>query len=142
MKKKILYVEDDAESRALLARMLAGRYIVVDSGDPLGGIDLAKDTSPNLVLLDIDLPSMTGHDVAIRLRDLSTAEHVYQVVHPGLRQDFPALRSLEATPMNRPSGNTSKLRRSVEILSCTDDVKLVGLPKRRLGEVVTLTTAN
>src|SRR5438477_5145732 len=34
----------------------------------------------------------------VRLKDLSIPEHVYQVVHPDLRQEFPALRSLEATP--------------------------------------------
>ena len=67
---KILYIEDDAESRALLARLLAGRYNLVDSGDPISGIDLAKDTSPDLVLLDIDLPGMTGYDVSVRLRSL------------------------------------------------------------------------
>ena len=39
---------------------------------------------------------------SVRLRDLSRPEHVYQVLHPRLRQDFPALRSLEATPNNLP----------------------------------------
>jgi signal transduction histidine kinase/DNA-binding response OmpR family regulator len=67
---KLLYIEDDAESRALLARLLAGRYNVVDSGDPISGIDLAKDTSPELVLLDIDLPAMSGYDVSVRLRSI------------------------------------------------------------------------
>jgi predicted ATPase/class 3 adenylate cyclase len=37
---------------------------------------------------------------AVRLRDLSTPERVFQLVHPDLRLDFPALRSLEATPNN------------------------------------------
>src|SRR5262249_32144748 len=37
---------------------------------------------------------------AVRLRDLSTPERVFQVVHPALRAEFPALRSLEATPNN------------------------------------------
>ena len=36
----------------------------------------------------------------VRLRDLSEPEHVYQLQHPQLRADFPALRSLEATPNN------------------------------------------
>ena len=30
----------------------------------------------------------------VRLKDLSTPEHVYQVLHPQLRKEFPALRSL------------------------------------------------
>jgi predicted ATPase/class 3 adenylate cyclase len=36
----------------------------------------------------------------VRLRDLANPERLYQVVHPRLRADFPALRSLEATPNN------------------------------------------
>jgi predicted ATPase/class 3 adenylate cyclase len=36
----------------------------------------------------------------VRLRDLSSPEHVYQLLHPQLRADFPPLRSLEATPNN------------------------------------------
>ena len=44
---------------------------------------------------------------SVRLRDLARPERVYQVVHPALRQDFPALRSLEATPNNLPQQVTS-----------------------------------
>jgi predicted ATPase/class 3 adenylate cyclase len=44
---------------------------------------------------------------SVRLRDLSTPEHVYQIVAPDLRQDFPSLRSLEATPNNLPQQVTS-----------------------------------
>jgi predicted ATPase/class 3 adenylate cyclase len=43
----------------------------------------------------------------VRLRDLARAEHLYQMVHPDLRSQFPALRSLEATPNNLPQQLTS-----------------------------------
>ena len=51
----------------------------------------------------------------VRLKDLATPEHVYQLVHPQLRQDFPALRSLEATPNNLPQQATSFIGRSKEL---------------------------
>ena len=51
----------------------------------------------------------------VRLKDLSTPEHVYQVVHPQLRQEFPALRSLEATPNNLPQQVTSFIGRGKEL---------------------------
>jgi predicted ATPase/class 3 adenylate cyclase len=52
---------------------------------------------------------------AVRLRDLAQPERLYQVVHPALRLDFPALRSLEATPNNLPQQVTSFVGREREL---------------------------
>src|SRR5438552_12008512 len=52
---------------------------------------------------------------SVRLRDLASPERVYQVVHPQLRQDFPALRSLEARPNNLPQQVTSFVGRELEL---------------------------
>ena len=46
-----------------------------------------------------------------RRRDLAEPEHVFQVVHPRLRADFPAVRSPAATPSNLPEQLTSFLGR-------------------------------
>ncbi|MFO1311553.1 MAG: tetratricopeptide repeat protein [Burkholderiales bacterium] len=51
----------------------------------------------------------------IRLRDLGSPVRVHQLVHADLRQDFPALRSLEATPNNLPQQMTSFVGREREI---------------------------
>jgi predicted ATPase/class 3 adenylate cyclase len=51
----------------------------------------------------------------VRLRDLASPEHVYQIVHPRLRQEFPALRSLESTPNNLPQQVTSFIGRDREL---------------------------
>jgi predicted ATPase/class 3 adenylate cyclase len=50
-----------------------------------------------------------------RLRDLASPEHLYQVGHPRLQRDFPALRSLEATPNNLPQQVTSFIGREREL---------------------------
>lgn len=47
----------------------------------------------------------------VRLKDLATPEHVYQIDHPRLRQQFPALRSLEGTPNNLPQQTTNFIGR-------------------------------
>jgi predicted ATPase len=52
---------------------------------------------------------------SVRLRDLANPERVYQVVHPQLRQDFPALRSLEARPNNLPQQVSSFVGREREL---------------------------
>jgi predicted ATPase/class 3 adenylate cyclase len=50
----------------------------------------------------------------VRLKGLATSEAVFQVVHPRLYQNFPALRELEATPNNLPQQLTSFIGRERE----------------------------
>jgi predicted ATPase/class 3 adenylate cyclase len=50
-----------------------------------------------------------------RLPDLAHPEHVFQLVHPELRRDFPPLRSLEAHPHNLPVQLTSFVGREEEL---------------------------
>src|ERR1700682_4205576 len=51
-------------------------------------------------LIEARLPaSVALRDLgSVRLRDLAEPEHLFQVVYPGLRTEFPALRSMEKTP--------------------------------------------
>jgi len=70
-------------------------------------VDRVADRLPQAVTLR-DLGS-------VRLRDLASPERVYQVVHPRLRQDFPALRSLMATPNNLAQQVTSFVGREREL---------------------------
>ena len=51
----------------------------------------------------------------VRLRDLANPEHVFQLVHPQLRSEFPALRSLETTPNNLPLQPTTFIGRDREL---------------------------
>ena len=61
-------------------------------------------------------PPSTLRDLGrMRLKDLALPEHVYQLVHPQLRQDFPALRSLEMAPNNLPQQISSFIGREREL---------------------------
>jgi predicted ATPase/class 3 adenylate cyclase len=50
-----------------------------------------------------------------RLKDLPHPEHLYQVAAPGLGEEFPALRSMDARPNNLPTQLTSFVGRVAEI---------------------------
>jgi predicted ATPase/class 3 adenylate cyclase len=52
---------------------------------------------------------------ALKLRGLAQPEQVYQLVHPQLRDSFPALRSLAAVPNNLPQHLTSFVGRGNEL---------------------------
>jgi len=52
---------------------------------------------------------------SVRLRDLTSPEHLYQVVHPQLRVEFPPLRSLASTPNNLAQQLNSFIGREREL---------------------------
>ena len=65
-----------------------------------------------------------------RLRDLSEPEHVFQVLHPNLRSDFPPLRSLDSYRGNLPVQPTVFIGREAELTEITkalDEARLVTL---------------
>ena len=69
----------------------------------------------------------------VRLRDLSNPEHIFQLLHPKLRADFPALRSLEGTPNNLTQqlnsfiGRERELAEIREMLASNRLVTLLGM---------------
>ena len=66
---KILLVEDNQDSREGLARRLQRRgYEVLQACDGQQGLDLARSASPDLVLMDMNLPLVDGWEATRQLR--------------------------------------------------------------------------
>jgi CheY-like chemotaxis protein len=66
----ILYVEDNLSNSRLMERILANRPGVklVSAMQGRMGLDLAREHSPDLILLDVHLPDMQGDIVLRHLR--------------------------------------------------------------------------
>lgn len=70
-KGTILYIEDNPQNAMLVQRILGAEdYKVIIAEDGLSGIDMAKSTKPDLILMDINLPDLSGREVTTRLRAL------------------------------------------------------------------------
>ena len=67
---QVLYIAVSDESRALVGRLLADKYVVLEAANPLDGIELAEDTHPNLILVDNNLAQISGNETATRLRKI------------------------------------------------------------------------
>jgi two-component system cell cycle response regulator DivK len=73
MKKTILLIEDNAQNSYLTTFLLESQgFAVVSASDGAAGIELAKQTLPDLILLDIQLPMMDGYAVARALRTVES----------------------------------------------------------------------
>lgn len=109
-----------------------------------GGQTLVSLVSAELVR-DMLPESVELHDMgARRLKDLMRPETVYQLEAPGLRDEFPALKSIDLHPHNLPIQPTALIGREAEVaaiehLVTSSDCRLVtltgmgGMGKTRLA---------
>jgi CheY-like chemotaxis protein len=70
MKEKlVLYIEDSGVDRELVRDVLKGEgFEVLVTGNPEEGIGLARDRTPDLILVDLHLPRMEGNAIAEQIR--------------------------------------------------------------------------
>jgi CheY-like chemotaxis protein len=66
---RILIVEDNEVNRDMLSRRLSRRgYEVICAVDGQQGIDMARDQTPDLILMDMSLPVLDGWEATKRLK--------------------------------------------------------------------------
>ncbi|HSD85618.1 MAG TPA: response regulator [Anaerolineae bacterium] len=66
---KVLYIEDNPDNMQLVQRVITAlghQFLWAANG--WGGLSMAEDERPDLILLDINLPDIDGYEVARRLR--------------------------------------------------------------------------
>ncbi len=68
MKKQVLLVDDEPGVRRMLSRLLEEEgYIVLQAADGIEALEWTTSQTPDLVLLDLNLPAQNGWDTFERL---------------------------------------------------------------------------
>ncbi|MEK7437591.1 MAG: EAL domain-containing protein [Pseudomonadota bacterium] len=94
---RILVVDDEERNRRLLAAMLeAEGYSASQAADGLQAIELARQSPPDLILLDIMMPGMDGYEVARALKADAATKAIPVVMVTALDDRESRLRGLEA----------------------------------------------
>ncbi|AKF82873.1 chemotaxis protein CheY [Myxococcus fulvus 124B02] len=76
---KVLLVEDDADSRELLAELLEFDFDVVTASDGLSGLKAFESAHPDVVVTDESLPGLTGTELARRVKARSARTRIILV---------------------------------------------------------------
>jgi len=76
--RKVLYIEDNLSNLTLIEEMFAERPQIelLTAMQGKVGLDLARRHSPDLILLDLHLPDLDGHEVLRQLKSLDTTRDV------------------------------------------------------------------
>lgn len=67
--KSVLYVEDNELNRKIVRDLLRRtRYRLLEASDGEAGLTMAREHRPDLILMDVQLPKMSGIDAIKALR--------------------------------------------------------------------------
>ncbi len=74
---KILYIDDDPVNRTLVNRLLTSYdFDVVEATSGLEGMAMARQIKPQLILMDINMPGLDGHETTTRLRSSTLLDSI------------------------------------------------------------------
>jgi two-component system cell cycle response regulator DivK len=75
--KTILYIEDAFENRMLIRRILeADGYTVLEAENARHALEVLNTGTPDLILMDINMPDIDGYTLTTQLRRLPSLENI------------------------------------------------------------------
>ncbi len=122
---RVLVVDDDAAIRALITTTLSGEGLeVFEAGGGGAALDIVTSTHPDVVVLDSDMPAMTGWEVADVLRANPATTAIRTIVLTSQSPGRPGVVSL-------PAGVDACLRKPFDSHELVAAVKQLAAPNRR-----------
>ena len=123
---RVLVVEDNDRNRKLVRAVLehAG-YEVVEAATGEQGVTTAVQDSPDLVLMDVQLPGIDGHEALRLLRDEPATHHLPVVAVTAFAMPGDEARALE-------EGFDGYIKKPVNVRSLVEQVRAhLDEPERR-----------
>src|SRR3954466_15753910 len=112
-----LFVCDDNREYRELVRLVLGEQheIVGEAGDGLEAIDRAPSCPPDVLLLDLNMPRLSGYEALPRLREVLPDETKIVVLTSG-REEGERSRALDA-------GADGFVRKPESVMTLPDEIK-------------------
>jgi PAS domain S-box-containing protein len=86
--KRILVIDDNVDAAESLAMLLEmNGHTSRTAHDGITGLQLAVEFNPDIILLDIGLPDISGYEVAKRIRQLPSGNDFYLIATTGWGHD-------------------------------------------------------
>jgi putative two-component system response regulator len=82
--KKILIIDDEKMNIIALAHFLKPQYEILIAGDGPSGLEAAEKHMPDIILLDIIMPGMSGFDVIVKLKESENTKNIPVIFITGL----------------------------------------------------------
>jgi len=114
MKHKILLVDDDKDILDLLKYNLEREgYEVASEKNSLHAVEKAYEFHPDLIILDIMMPKITGFDILQRLQEKPETQQIPVIICSIIDREEAALEAGAAAYIKKPV-TREKLRQTIE----------------------------
>ena len=114
---KILIIDDDKIIRHALSRVFTSReHKVFTAQDGREGIDIWKKEKPDIVLLDIIMPYLSGNQILGMKSDLPKAKIVVMSAYTGDQHTFKSLANLSDMSLIKPFDDIFTVAQKIEEL--------------------------
>ena len=139
----IMLVDDEPIIVEILKSVLedAGYHRFIETSDSTRALDLLRDNTPDLVLLDVNMPEVTGLDILNGMRGDQALEHIPVIVLTGATDSATKLLALglgAADVLGKPVDHSElalRVRNTLTAKAYQDRLlnfdELTGLPNRR-----------
>ncbi|MDR2570915.1 MAG: response regulator [Oscillospiraceae bacterium] len=87
-KNKILIADDDLSGLLQLSHILQPEYTVYTAKDGVTALEIANSTSPDLILLDIVMPGMSGFEVLKELKNSEITKNIPVIFITGMSDSY------------------------------------------------------
>ena len=93
---KILIVEDNDELRSLLVETLGNYFLIFEASNGVEGIEMASQNFPDIILTDLIMPEMDGMEMAKKLKEDISLNHIPVFMLTVLQNSNQKLESIES----------------------------------------------
>jgi two-component system, OmpR family, alkaline phosphatase synthesis response regulator PhoP len=122
-KRSVLVVDDEPTVRHLVKRILGQRYTVIEAEDGIRAVEAAKADLPDLILMDMMMPSMDGLSACYAIRQEASTTRIPVVMLTAVTHDLN--RRLSETVMGA-NGYITKPFQPSELLSMVETMLAMG----------------
>jgi signal transduction histidine kinase/DNA-binding response OmpR family regulator/streptogramin lyase len=92
----VLLIEDNQDMRQYVRGLLGTDYTFVQAEDGKTGLEVARETIPDLIICDVMMPELDGFEVLAALRDDEHTSHIPVIMLTALGDQASRLKGLEA----------------------------------------------
>ena len=121
----VLIVDDEPNIRRMVGALLASEgYEVRDAADGSSGLARAAESTPDVVLLDLMMPNLSGLDVLARIRASDRLKHLPCIILTAAGQETQHQKAMElgATEfLTKPFSPKKLYARTAELAGLSTD---------------------